>query len=79
MSDDAGKARYQKARDAKRRISQAFLGQGGIVGVGLSKRDDGSYAIRVNVEIGAAAPADLPIEEDGHEIEIHRVGQIKPL
>ncbi len=65
------------ARAAKSALSARLSGDPGVVGVGLSRRDDG-YVLRVDLADAAAAPR-VPGDVDGVRVVTEVIGVVRPL
>lgn len=63
----------ERVRDAKRRFAQTYQRRGWCRGIGIAPRGAG-YVLRVNVDSGSGAAADVPEVFEGVPVEAVHIG-----
>ena len=66
------------ARAAKSTLAARLSAEPGVVGIGLARRDDSGYVVKVNLA-DAEAAARVPRDVDGVRVVTQVVGAIRPL
>ena len=65
-----------EARAAKDKAKQLFVGNVGVVGIGITRVDD-SYAIKVNLRDAVSDEEKAPTSIDGVPVQFEVVGAIR--
>ncbi len=71
-------ATLDQARAAKQKALEVYGAHGRVVGVGITKLDEG-YGLKVNFESAPARPGEMPEEIDGVPVRTEVVGKIRKL